>query len=253
MMATSEAGGRVFGYVRMSTAKQADSPETQRTVIAGYVKNGGLADDVIFCQDSAKSGTTPFMSRDAGNALLSAMRRGDRLVVTHLDRISRNTRDFLGLAEQLADRGIHLHICNMFGVAMDLSSPMGKLIITMLAGFAQFERDMTSLRTREALAAKKGKNVKHCRFPGYGCKWEVHKVDGKPARVRVRDDDERAIMKRIAQWRLQDNPFTWDEIAENLAKHGIMTKEGKPWDQNRVRRAFAAEMQLRAKEAGVGK
>lgn len=238
---------RVFGYIRMSTDKQAASPETQRTVIKGYLAANNLGDDVTFFQDSAKSGTTPFMSRESGRALIGLLRRGDRLIVTHLDRISRNTRDFLWLAEELAARGVHFHICNLFGAAMDLSSPMGKLLVTMLAGFAQFERDMTSLRTKEALAAKKGKDIKHCRFPGYGFKWETHRIDGKPARVRVKDDEERGVMKHIAKWRLADEPYSWDEITLNIAKQGILTKEGKAWDQNRVRRAFSAEMILRSK------
>lgn len=249
-----------YGYIRMSTSKQVDSPETQRHTQRAYLAAHGSASDgtdavseIQFVQDSAKSGTSKFSDRPGGKELLRVLRRGDRLIVTHLDRISRNTRDFLELAEELNARGVRLHICNMFGMAMDLSSPMGKLILTMLVGFAQFERDMTSLRTREALAAKKDKGVKHARHAGYGFKWEVHKVEGKNQRVRVRNDEERGVMRSIALWRLRDEPFTWDEIAINLYSNKVLTKDGKPWDQNRVRRAFAAEMLLRAKEAGAGK
>jgi site-specific DNA recombinase len=243
---------RDYGYVRMSTDKQVDSPETQRFTLANYAKANGIG-ELIYVQDSAKSGTSAFGSRAGGKELLKELRRGDRLIVTHLDRISRNTRDFLGLVEELQARGIHLHICNMFGVAMDLSSPMGKLILTMLVGFSQFERDMTSLRTREALAAKKGQHIKHARHAGYGFKWEPQRVEGKLVRVRVKDLEERSVMKSIALWRMRDDPFTWEEIAGNLQKQGIKTKDGGVWDQNRVRRAFAAEMLLRAKDAGAGK
>lgn len=244
---------RIYGYVRMSKATQVDSPETQKFMISQYTKNHGQTGEIAFMEDRAVSGPTPFMKRTAGKELLRVLRRGDWVIVTHLDRCCRNTLDFLWLANELNARGVHFHIVNLFGSAIDTSSPMGMLIVTMLAGFATFERAMISIRTKEALAAKKGQGVKHARHAGYGFTWDRQKVNGKMERIRITHDEERAVMKAIAQWRIRDDPFTWEEIASALKKQGVLTKDGKEWDQNRVRRAFAAEMDLRAKAAGLGK
>jgi len=95
--------------------------------------------------------------------------------------------------------------------------------------------------------------VRHTRFPGYGFRWEKRRVDGKTQRVRVRDDDERNVMRSILEWRMQDNPLSWDEIRQHLQYTlNLVTKDGKPWDENRIRRACKAELHLQLNEGQGG-
>ena len=72
--------------------------------------------------------------------------KNSKLVVTKLDRIARPAVEGGAIVQQLLGRGVTIHILNM-GTADD--TPMGKLMVTMLLAFAQFERDMIVERTQE--------------------------------------------------------------------------------------------------------
>lgn len=106
-----------------------------------------------------------------------------------------------------------------------------------------------SERTRDGLAKRKKSGVRHTRHPGYGFQWEKRTVAGKVVRVAVRDDEERNVMRSILEWRMQDQPMGWDEIRQHL-EYGLKltTKDGKLWDENRIRRACKAELQLQLRE-----
>jgi putative DNA-invertase from lambdoid prophage Rac len=241
-------GGRVFGYCRASTKKQVESPETQKEMQKSYAVFNKLG-DVTFFVDSAKSGKIAWGDRDAGKEMFRQLRAGDHVILTKLDRAFRRLADCVAVLEQFERIGVKLHICNLMGGAIDLSSPMGKFMIHILAAFAELERAFISERTKDGLAHSKKKGVKHTRFPGYGFKWEKRTVDGKVCRVAVRDDDERNVMRSILAWRMQDQPLSWDEIRIHLV-YGLklVTKEGRPWEENRIRRACKAELQLQLRE-----
>ena len=145
--------------------------------------------------------------------------------------------------------GVKLHIVNLLGGAIDLSSPMGRFMIHILAAFAELERSFISERTRDGLAAKKRKKTQYCHYPGYGFRWEKSVVDGRRVRVKVPDDKERGVMRSIVALRTQPNPSSWNEIAEHLAQLGIVNKEGRPWTEVRVRRACKAELLLQQEES----
>ena len=74
-------------------------------------------------------------------------------------------------------------------------------------------------------------------------------VDGRRVRVKVPDEDERGVMRTILALRTQPNPLSWHEITEHLAKLGIVSKEGRPWTEIRVRRAYKAEQLLEREES----
>ncbi len=239
---------RVFGYARASTRTQVESPETQRDSIAKYAALHGLGEVTCFV-DAAKSGKVPWADRDAGKALFAQIRPGDHVVIAKLDRAFRRLADCVVVLEKFERMGVKLHVVNLLGGAIDLSSPMGRFMIHILAAFAELERAFISERTKDGLARRKGRRVAHCRYPGYGRRWAKQIVDGKVARVAVTDEEERAVMRSILGWRTQDPPLTWKEIADRLTYDlKLKTKEGRPWDQNRVRRACEAEMNLRLAE-----
>ena len=137
----------IYGYCRVSTkgqAKDGNSLEAQ----ASAVKAAGA--DMIY--SDAFTGTKK--DRPELNQLLSVINKGDKLIVTKLDRIARSATQGAELIQSLLDKGITIHILNM-GV-LD-NTPTGKLIRTILLAFAEFERDMIVERTQEGKAIAKEK------------------------------------------------------------------------------------------------
>ena len=239
---------RAFGYARASTKKQVESPDAQREMQARYAEFNRLG-DVTFFVDPSKSGKVSWAERDAGIELFRQLRDGDHVIITKLDRAFRRLADCVVVLEQFKRMGVKLHVVNLMGGAIDLSSPMGCFMIHILAAFAELERAFISERTKDGLAKRVRKGVAHTRFPGYGFKWKKVWIDGKYAKVAERNDEERNVMRSILMWRMQDEPLSWGEIRRHLAD-GLAprTKEGSAWDINRIRRACDAEMKLQSRE-----
>ena len=101
---------------------------------------------------------------------------GDKLIVTKLDRFARSASQGSELIETLISAGITVHILNL-GV-MD-NTPTGKLIRTIMLGFAEFERDMIVQRTQEGKEIARTKGVR---------------VDGRP-RKEISIEESRRLLK----------------------------------------------------------
>lgn len=82
-------------------------------------------------------------------ALLSTLEEGDTLVVTKLDRFARSTSEALMIVKNLFERGVKVHVLNM---GLIENTPTGRLIFTIMSGFAEFERDLIVERTQEGKA-----------------------------------------------------------------------------------------------------
>ena len=141
----------IYGYGRVSTPKQSkngNSLEEQRDLLIA----AGAQEIVV---DSC-TGTK--MERPALNALLASLQEGDKLIVTKLDRFARTAVEGGAIVKALHERGVTIHILNM-GIADN--TPMGKLMVTMLLAFAEFERDMIVERTQagKSIAREKGIRV----------------------------------------------------------------------------------------------
>ncbi|TDL77386.1 recombinase family protein [Rhodococcus qingshengii] len=129
-----------FGYARVSTVQQ--DLETQIQAL----KNEGC--DVIYSEKF--TGTKA--DRPQFKEVLSRLEAGDTLVVTKLDRFARSTVDAINTVKVLFERGVKVHVLNM-GLVED--TPTGRLILTIMSGFAEFERDMIVERTQEGKAIAK--------------------------------------------------------------------------------------------------
>jgi DNA invertase Pin-like site-specific DNA recombinase len=82
-------------------------------------------------------------------SLLNTLQTGDTLVVTKLDRFARSTSEALTIVKDLFDRGVKVHVLNM---GLIENTPTGRLIFTIMSGFAEFERDLIVERTQEGKA-----------------------------------------------------------------------------------------------------
>lgn len=136
----------LYGYARVSTKGQKDgnSLEAQERAL---LERG--CDKVL---REAYTGTTT--DRPVLSELLEILQSGDILMVTKLDRLSRSASSGAKLVQELHDRGVIIEILNM-GRADN--TPMGKLMITMLFAFAEFERDSIVERTMEGKAIARQK------------------------------------------------------------------------------------------------
>ena len=137
----------IYGYMRVSTAGQVkgNSLEEQKRVLEA---NGAT----VIYQDTF-TGTKS--SRPNLSILLDRLQEEDTLVVTKLDRFARNTVDGINMVHDLLKRGVKVNILNM---GMVDNTPTGKLILTVMLGFAEFERDMIVQRTQEGKAIAKMKD-----------------------------------------------------------------------------------------------
>ena len=141
----------IYGYARVSTVKQSkfgNSLDEQRELLTAEGAQEIITD----------SYTGTKMERPAFTALLERLQEGDKLIVTKLDRFARTAVEGGAIVKQLHERGVTIHILNM-GIADN--TPMGRLMVTMLLAFAEFERDMIVERTQagKTIAREKGIQV----------------------------------------------------------------------------------------------
>lgn len=143
---------RTFLYARVSTAEQTTDNQLYEVLGARFtIQPRHTVTETI-------SGSVPAAQRPGFAKLLEKLDEGDTLVVTKLDRLGRNTTDVLGTVEKLALMGVHVHCLALKGV--DLTSPSGKLHMTVLAAVAQFERDLLVERTHAGLARARAEGKK---------------------------------------------------------------------------------------------
>ncbi|AMV11536.1 resolvase [Geobacillus thermoleovorans] len=98
-------------------------------------------------------------NREQFNKLLETVKEGDVIVVTKLDRFARSTKDALNTIEYLNSKGVGLVVLNMGGEKVDTTTAIGKLMVTILAGIAEFEADMIRERQLEGIALAKQRGV----------------------------------------------------------------------------------------------
>ncbi len=144
-----------FGYARVSTAEQ------RVDLQADALKAHGVDGSRIYVD----IGSGRRFDRPEFQAVLKAMRKGDELVVWRLDRAGRSTKDLLAMIEALTERGIGF---TSLHERIETSSASGKLMLTVFAAMAAFERDLLSERTKAGLAAARARGRKGGRPPALG-------------------------------------------------------------------------------------
>jgi DNA invertase Pin-like site-specific DNA recombinase len=136
----------IFGYGRVSTKEQTSENQRRDIAAAGYVVDYWHADEGV-------SGKVPAMQRPEFAKMLGQIRNSETLVVTKLDRLGRDAQDVGSTIKVLAARNIEVIVLQLG--KLDLTSPAGKLMLTMLAAVAEMERDLLVERTQSGLARAK--------------------------------------------------------------------------------------------------
>jgi DNA invertase Pin-like site-specific DNA recombinase len=131
----------LIGYARTSTTDQTAGLAAQERDLSA-----AGADKVFTEQVSSIS------QRMALRECLEFLRNGDALLVTKPDRLARSTSELLTIEADLSKRGIGLVILSMGGERLDTRNPTSKLMLTILAGVATWEREIMLERQREGIA-----------------------------------------------------------------------------------------------------
>jgi DNA invertase Pin-like site-specific DNA recombinase len=133
----------LVGYGRTSTLDQTASIEAQLRDLrqAGCEK--------VFSEQVSSVDVT---KREQLALALDFIREGDCLAVTKLDRLARSVAHLLAIVDQLNAKGASLRILNL---SIDTSTPTGALMLTVLSGIGQFEREIMLERQREGIATAK--------------------------------------------------------------------------------------------------
>lgn len=174
-VADDTAAGYRIGYARCSTEKQ--DLRAQKSELAK------LGPDRVFT-DEGYTGT----KRDSRAGLdqsMAALRAGDTLIVTKLDRLARSVPDARAIATEVESRGARLQIGTML---YDPSDPMGKMFFNVLAMFAEFEADLARMRTREGMAEAR----------------RAGKLRGKPPKFTARQDAEVRRMRDSGNYTIRE-------------------------------------------------
>jgi DNA invertase Pin-like site-specific DNA recombinase len=136
--------GHRIGYVRVSTLDQ----NTERQL-------DGVELDRTFTDKASGKDT----NRPQLQAALAYAREGDTLIVHSMDRLARNAEDLLRTVRELTGRGVTVEFVKNHLTFSGKSDPMAKLMMTMLAAFGEFERDLIRERQREGIAIAKARGV----------------------------------------------------------------------------------------------
>ena len=142
--------GKRIGYIRVSSVDQ----NTERQL------DGVTLDKVFTDKASGKDANRPQLQ-----AALEYLREGDLLIVHTMDRLARNTEDMLRTVRELTGKGVAVEFVKENLTFSGSDDPMSTLMLTMLAGFAQFERSLIKERQREGIAIAKTKGVYKGRKP----------------------------------------------------------------------------------------
>ena len=129
-----------YSYTRVSTIGKGQTTDNQDKLIA----DAGFAIDKVFA-DVGVSGSTPAFDRPAFKEMLSVLKESDQVVCIMIDRLGRTASDVLQTVEYFKANKIKLRVLQLDMI--DLTSSMGKLVLTMLAAVAEMERNLISERT----------------------------------------------------------------------------------------------------------
>lgn len=146
-----ETGAFLIGYARVSTRDPDLTNQEAQLCAAGCGR--------IF----AEKITGARRDRPQLDRLLDHLRAGDVVVVTRLDRLARSIRDLLDIVERIQTANAGL--CSLAEPWADTTTPAGRMVLTVFAGIAEFERSLIVERTSAGRAAAKARGTKFGRKP----------------------------------------------------------------------------------------
>ena len=220
---TTPTTRRIAAYVRQSVTRNAEefgSTKAQEDVLRAWAVTQGTTAVTVF-RDDNRTGAN--LDRPAFQQMMREVRAGrfDVVAVVRLDRLSRSLRDFVGLMEELLQRGVAFVSTSQ---SFDTSTPLGRMTTSLLAVFSQFERETCSERTQKKLHAARRRGIWTGGNPAAG--YDV--VDGK----LVINPAAAIVVRDLFAVYLQTGSAL--KTARLLNERGYRARRGQPWDKARV-------------------
>lgn len=202
----------VYGYVRVSTKQQSEdglSLEAQQRQIEGYAMMQGLEIDEVYVE-RAVSGWKPFDTRPQGMRLAGCLLAGDVIICSKLDRLFRSARDALVVSDELKKQGVSLHLIDLGGDVT--GNGVSKVFFTIVAAFAEFERDRIAERISDVKSneREKGRFLGGSRPFGYRVCKEGNLIP---------DEVEQSLIQDVLKYRNEGKSLR--AIAETVSSEAI--------------------------------
>jgi DNA invertase Pin-like site-specific DNA recombinase len=219
---------KVVGYIRVSTQVQADegvSLSAQRTKIEAYCIAMDL-DLVGIVEDAGISAKT--LDRAGLRSALAMLESGkaQAMLVTKLDRLTRSVRDLGDLIERFFTKYSLLSMSDQ----IDTRSASGRLMLNLLTSVAQWERETTGERTRDALAHKRANGE----FTGGNVPYGFSVENG----LLVQNEAEVELLRIVREYAASG--LSLNGICAELARVGITSRKGKGFAPAQIKRMLAA-------------
>ena len=227
----SEKRVKALAYIRVSSQRQADegvSLDAQKRRILDYAKfkDIPLSEEDIFIEKGV-SGGIPLWDRPRGRTLKRKLASGQyqHLISMKIDRLFRVTSDMLNTVDDLNDAGIDLHIVDMGGQAIDTTTAIGRLFLTIIGAMAEMERGLISERTQEGMNQLKAMNKKFTQ--------SIYGWDETPQGDLVPNWNEQNVIDYM-YWQVETNGMSATSVAKDLQKKGYKGKRGGNWSATSV-------------------
>jgi len=241
----SENRDKAIAYIRVSSQRQVDegvSLDAQKRRIMDYARYRGIPlDENDILIEKGVSGGIPLWERPVGRRLKRMLASGQyqHLIAIKIDRLFRVTSDMLNTIDELNAAGIDLHVVDMGGQAIDTTTAVGMLFLTIVAAMAEMERGLISERTQESMNQLKAMNKKFTQSI-YG--WdETEFGDLTP------NWNEQHVIDYML-WQIEKNGMSATAVARQLNREGLKGKRGGQWTATSVLKVMRNEFHERRKK-----
>lgn len=260
-----DRGPAIFGYVRVSHQDSKESglgEEGQKRIIQRWAtlikEENDIEGDIRWFQeeDAVSAFKRPLIARDKGADMNMALRSGDHVIFAYLDRAFRNTEDCLSTLRMWKRRDIIVHFANLH---INMNTPLGEMVVTIMAACAQMDSAMKSERIKEVFKTFPSLGRVGNGHAPMGFKLSGRKVNGKWKHACVvPDTEERKIMgeivrvKQVYHWSFEAISRYIDRWTHrNTLRGRTPLLEKVKWSVERCRRAYHAELKLRSVGSAV--
>jgi DNA invertase Pin-like site-specific DNA recombinase len=237
---------RYLIYVRFSPrrdAKKCVSCDVQLVDAREWILKINPSAEILEFRDDDSSGKN--MNRDGLQACLTSMKRGDLLVVRDWERLARNLYVQLKIARLAEKKNCDMHAI-YGGPWRNMNDPAVRLLSNMLASVAEYQREVTSLKTSEKMLRHQAEGRCMGSVPPFGYRIKGRPgqdAEGNPKTVDKRlipIPEEQVTIKRIIELR-DAKGCNWAQLARAIGNEGHKINGQKLWDRSTVRNIYNRE------------
>lgn len=220
-------------YLRVSTVEQSKSDrsslsEQERVCRGAALMRGAGDDDVKVFSDPGVSGSIALAKRPGGKQMLSELKTGDTIICAKLDRAFRSATDALSTLDEMREKGIGVVICDM-GVDAITGNGVARLLFSILAACAEFERNRITERMEEGRRAKAARGGHRGGQPPFGY---AVVGEGREA-VLVEHEGEQRVLELVTR---MSGTMSLARISAELDRRGLRSRKGVPFYREQVKR-----------------